>query len=240
MLQRGISGFWPPVHTKRDFSVLLILRCASFTSHSMENNFISFSARLELRNFLAGFWVIECNGSASRTKWSFRKQKPIILTAQFALIHFIGGLRDFTFCCLERANTLLDQNKETEISSRREISRIGRSNEAWASCLAKYLIIAVLIWLWNIYSTTPDILPRPWLLPAPSPKSRFIFICIKVISLERDGRPNVTDNEVVYSFLLETQRNFFSAASCSDQIRRKGEIWKRTRVKGLKLQDIIY
>lgn len=46
---------------------------------------------IELRNFLRGFWVIECNGSASRTKWSFRKQKPIILTAQFALIHFIGA-----------------------------------------------------------------------------------------------------------------------------------------------------
>lgn len=238
MLQRGISGFWPPVHTKRDFSVLLILRCASFTSHSMENNFISFSARLELRNFLAGFWVIECNGSASRTKWSFRKQKPIILTAQFALIHFIGGLRDFTFCCLERASTQSNQNKETEISSRREISRIGRSNEAWASCLAKYLIIVVLIWLWNIYSTTPDILPRPWLLLRH--QNHVPFSSASKSSLERDGRPNVTDNEVVYSFLLETQRNFFSAASCSDQIRRKGEIWKRTRVKGLKLQDIIY
>lgn len=45
--------------------------------------------------------------------------------------------------------------------------------------------------------------------------------------LKRDGRPNVTDNEVVYSFLLETQRNFFSAASCSDQIKRKGEIRER-------------
>lgn len=82
--------------------------------------FYFFLRGTELRNFLRGFWVIECNGSASRTKWSFRKQKPIILTAQFALIPFIGGLTDFTFCCA--SNTVESKQRNWNIIESRNLT----------------------------------------------------------------------------------------------------------------------
>lgn len=45
---------WPPVHTKRDFSVLLILPTTT------KKRFIF--SRIEKFPWRLGFWVIECNG----------------------------------------------------------------------------------------------------------------------------------------------------------------------------------
>lgn len=122
-----------PDCTKRDFSVLLILRCASFTrakSRVFPERFISYAS--ELRNFhftlsRLGFWVIEHNGfkvnkmtfeyldNASRSAWILNTVADHSFSSIRKIVNRIDQLKRFFqyfegFCEAQQRNETKNLN----------------------------------------------------------------------------------------------------------------------------------